>query len=264
MSRARNIKPGFFKNERLADCQPLARILFAGLWCEADRAGRLEDRPKRLKAEYLPYDTCNADALLDELEAGAFIRRYEVVGVKYIQILAFAKLQNPHVREPASLIPAPGEKGACTVPAPEEHSSSHADSPSLIPPSKRVASQPKGQLTLPDWLSAEAWAQWHAYRNARKGWTRHAQQLSLNTLTKLRRKGHDPTAVIERSIERGWTGLFELNDEVTRGTRSESRRESASERVARLCAEQDAAERATGKATDFFDGEFRTGRTAAG
>jgi hypothetical protein len=50
----------------------------------------------------------------------------------------------------------------------------------------------------------------------------------------------------------------------SRGTRSESRRESASERVARLCAEQDAAERATGKATDFFDGEFRTGRTAAG
>ena len=51
MPRARNVKPGFFKNELLAECEPLARILFEGLWCEADREGRLEDRPRRLKAE---------------------------------------------------------------------------------------------------------------------------------------------------------------------------------------------------------------------
>jgi len=54
VARARNIKPGFFKNDQLAECHPLARLLFAGLWCEADRAGRLKDRPKRLKVECLP------------------------------------------------------------------------------------------------------------------------------------------------------------------------------------------------------------------
>ena len=75
MPRARNIKPGFFKNDILAECNPLARILFAGLWCEADREGRLEDRPKRLKAEYLPYDQCDIGTLLDELEKHDFVVR---------------------------------------------------------------------------------------------------------------------------------------------------------------------------------------------
>ena len=49
--RARNLKPGFFQNEYLADLPPLARILFCGLWCSADRNGRLEYRPKKIKAE---------------------------------------------------------------------------------------------------------------------------------------------------------------------------------------------------------------------
>lgn len=50
MAGARNIKPGFFTNDVLAACDQLARLLFAGLWTVADRAGRLEDRPKRIKA----------------------------------------------------------------------------------------------------------------------------------------------------------------------------------------------------------------------
>ncbi len=64
-------------------------------------------------------------------------------------------------------------------------------------------------LTLPEWLPESAWHDWHAFRNQRKGWTQKARELSLASLTKLYAKGHDPTAVIERSIERGWTGLFE-------------------------------------------------------
>ncbi|MDE2255950.1 MAG: YdaU family protein [Betaproteobacteria bacterium] len=65
-------------------------------------------------------------------------------------------------------------------------------------------------LTLPDWLPESAWADWHAFRNSRKGWTHKARELSLSTLAKLRSDGHDPVGVIEQSIERGWTGLFEL------------------------------------------------------
>lgn len=139
VSRARNIKPGFFKNDLLAECQPLARILFAGLWCEADREGRLEDRPKRLKAECLPYDDCDIEALLRELSVRGFIVRYESNGNAFISIANFQKHQNPHVREGASSIPAPDKHSASTVQAPVEHGSSPADSPSLIPlsPSQR-------------------------------------------------------------------------------------------------------------------------------
>lgn len=63
-------------------------------------------------------------------------------------------------------------------------------------------------ISLPDWLPAELWADWHAYRNTRKGWTLKAKELSLKTLTDLQAQGFNPKTVIERSIERGWTGLF--------------------------------------------------------
>lgn len=109
MARARNIKPSFFLNEHLAELDPLARLLFIGLWCIADREGRLEDRPKRIKAEVLPYDSCNVEKLLEDLASGPdpFITRYEVGGNKYILINNFKKHQNPHQNEKASVIPAP-------------------------------------------------------------------------------------------------------------------------------------------------------------
>jgi hypothetical protein len=151
MARSRNIKPGFFANEDLAECDPLARILFTGLWCIADRAGRLEDRPKRIRAEVLPYDACDADQLLAQLEKHGFILRYVADGNPYIQVLNFEKHQNPHVKEAKSTIPAPASNGdetdahgdstvqeqcstgASTEPAPDEHSINPADS--LIPDS---------------------------------------------------------------------------------------------------------------------------------
>lgn len=140
MARARNIKPGFFTNDHLAEIQPLGRLLFAGLWTIADREGRLEDRPKRIKAEVLPYDKCNVDALLGQLECAGFIRRYAAEGHQYIQVLNFGKHQNPHVREPESVIPAPDEHSAGPVLAPDENVPSPADtgfpitdSPLLIP-----------------------------------------------------------------------------------------------------------------------------------
>ena len=43
--RARNLKPSIFKNELLAVADPLYTLVFEGLWCLADREGRLEDRP---------------------------------------------------------------------------------------------------------------------------------------------------------------------------------------------------------------------------
>lgn len=107
MARTRDIRPGFFKNENLGRCSPLARLLFAGLWVNADREGRLEDRPMRIKAEVLPYDECDANALLDELQQFNFITRYDSKGRFYIQINGFLENQRVHPKEPPSVIPAP-------------------------------------------------------------------------------------------------------------------------------------------------------------
>jgi len=126
--RARNIKPGFFKNEALAECSPLARLLFAGLWCLADRDGRLEDRPKRIRVELLGYDDGSVEDLLSELHEAGFILRYTAAGGRFIQIVNFGKHQNPHCKEQASVIPAPDMHGASTVQAPDMHGSCPADS----------------------------------------------------------------------------------------------------------------------------------------
>lgn len=107
MARIRHIKPGFFTNEQLADCSAEARLCFAGLWVIADREGRLEDRPRKIKAELFPYDNWDADKLLRELESARLIIRYEAEGARFIQIISFVKHQKPHQREAPSLIPPP-------------------------------------------------------------------------------------------------------------------------------------------------------------
>ena len=141
MARARNIKPGFFSNDVLAECEPLARLLFAGLWTTADREGKLEDRPKRIKAELLPYDDCNIDALLDALHSKGFILRYSVENQQLIQILAFTKHQNPHKNEVHSTLPQPEQHSTSTVQTPEQHSTNRADSLNLIPDSIDISAK---------------------------------------------------------------------------------------------------------------------------
>ena len=133
--RSRNLKPGFFKNEDLADVDPLGRILFEGLWCMADREGRLEDRPKRIKAEILPYDNCDIEKLLWALTTKAFILRYSINGGNYIQITNFLKHQTPHMKEAESTVPAPDLNESYMVHEQEEHRSSPSESFNLNPES---------------------------------------------------------------------------------------------------------------------------------
>lgn len=107
MARLRTLKPTFFTHELLCELSPLHRILFEGLWCWADRDGRLEDRPRFLKTVVLPYDTCDIDPMLWDLAERGFIVRYEVDGVRAIDIPAFLAHQKPHPREAPSKIRPP-------------------------------------------------------------------------------------------------------------------------------------------------------------
>jgi uncharacterized protein YdaU (DUF1376 family) len=67
----------------------------------------------------------------------------------------------------------------------------------------------KPVLELPDWLPKEAWKDWCDYRKGGKGkFTDRAKVLCLGTLETLKNQGHDPVAVINSSIQNGWTGLF--------------------------------------------------------
>lgn len=137
MPRKREIKYQFFQNDEMAECSPLARLLFIGLWTIADREGRLEDRPKKIRGQILPYDEADGELLIAELKSHRFIARYEVDGSKFIQVLNFKKHQNPHPDEQASLIPAmPGLLASCEQPA------SKLQATGLQPASKAFTSFP--------------------------------------------------------------------------------------------------------------------------
>ena len=113
MARARNIKPGLFKNEILGVADPIYTLLFEGLWVLADREGRIEDRPLRIKAEIFPYrEGLNIDEMLNWLQTNGFIRRYVARGKKCIVVCEFVKHQNPHKNESDSELPAPEGEGS--------------------------------------------------------------------------------------------------------------------------------------------------------
>lgn len=111
MARARNIKPALFKNELLGVADPLITLLFQSLWTLADKEGRLEDRPLRIKAETFPYrDGLDINGYLTELQRLGFIVRYVVGSNALIQVVNFKKHQTPHNTEKPSELP-PVEAG---------------------------------------------------------------------------------------------------------------------------------------------------------
>lgn len=112
MARIRDIKPEFFMDEDLAGVSLTARLCFIGLWTLADKAGRLEDRPLRIRAQVFPYDAVDVGQLLEELAGQRFILRYTVGGRGYIEIRSFRKHQRPHPKEQDSVIPGPDQDGA--------------------------------------------------------------------------------------------------------------------------------------------------------
>jgi len=141
--RSRNIKPGIFKNEILGAADPLLTLLFQGLWCLADREGRLEDRPLRIKAELFSYrENLDIHRYLTELERTGFVQRYKVGELALIQVLNFKKHQNPHHTEKKSELPAP-------VNSPLSHGEYPADSliPDSLIPVKKTPESSSGSVS---------------------------------------------------------------------------------------------------------------------
>ncbi len=108
MARIRTIKPEFFLDDELAELSPLTRLLFIGLWTLADCEGRIEDRPKRIRAQILPFDDGDTNLMLQSLHDAGFIRRYSVCGRSYLLVTNFTKHQRLSGNEAQSVSDIPG------------------------------------------------------------------------------------------------------------------------------------------------------------
>ena len=120
------------------------RLCFAGLWLMADKCGRLEDRPRRIKAELFAYENVEVEPILTDLEHAGFICRYVVDGLSLIQIVNFGKHQRPHKAEPVSKLPDNSPQIVDVISTPIDGVSTLKDeeSPSLdvVSPSSDVVS----------------------------------------------------------------------------------------------------------------------------
>ena len=128
MARARNIKPGFFKDAKVVSCSFAARLLFEGLWCIADYMGRLKYVPLEIKMEIFPADDINVEELIAELAKQNLIAIYpDHSGTTLVQVVNFTKHQNPHInerigkdKEPLSCLPSEEECKPVDIDADEE------------------------------------------------------------------------------------------------------------------------------------------------
>ncbi|WP_418343324.1 replication protein [Raoultella ornithinolytica] len=91
------------------------------------------------------------------------------------------------------------------------------------PKSPRAVSFDASAVQLPDWLSAEIWSSWVAYRRDLKKPIKSQQTVtqSINLLDRCRLNGYSPEEIINQSIANGWQGLFE-----PKGVRPQRRQES--------------------------------------
>lgn len=112
MSRIRSVKPEFWTSQKVARVPRDARLVFIGLWNEADDEGRLVDSPKRLAGALFPFDDDADAAWLDDrmyqLEEVGLIVRYEIDGRRYAAIPSFKEHQHPD-KPRKSLIPQPSD-----------------------------------------------------------------------------------------------------------------------------------------------------------
>ena len=105
----------------------------------------------------------------------------------------------------------------------DKHTKDNKDNINNPPKSPRAVSFDASAVQLPDWLSAEIWTSWVAYRRDLKKPIKSQQTVTqaINLLDRCRLNGYSPDEIINQSIANGWQGLFE-----PKGARPQRRQES--------------------------------------
>ena len=71
------------------------------------------------------------------------------------------------------------------------------------------------KIAIPEWLPSSVWVDWVNHRRSiKKPITERSAQLTIGQLSGFRSDGHDPVAIINRSIMSGWQGLFEPKNQM--------------------------------------------------
>lgn len=119
MARKRMIDPNFWRDEKIAKCSYMERLLFEGLWTFAEDNGVGRASPLLIKADIFPYDSlreADIQKSLAKLASLGLILLYEIEGQSYYYVLNFLKHQT--INKPSKCYlpePLPEHYGSTTV-----------------------------------------------------------------------------------------------------------------------------------------------------
>lgn len=233
MARIRTIKPEFWTSEQVMECQPLARLLFIGLWNFCDDAGNHPDAEKTLKALIFPGDDIDSSTvrrLLGELSEHGLVSFYEHDGKRYLHVSGWKhqKIDKPTVKYPPfpAAAPAVDEKPGAASHVVGDNSPSARRG---LPPGKgedkerigkgksKSSTPPKGDATTVSveqmvesvqGLSLDVASDYLAHRKAKRAkLTARAWSGIAKTILEAVTLGATADKVLTKAIERGWTGL---------------------------------------------------------
>lgn len=123
---------------------------------------------------------------------------------------ALSRIEYDSLTEPQRSVNVPltqsGSKRLTPSPSP---------SPVPSPAPKRKKERPaQAPFSLPDWIDRSTWDSYEEMRRKKRApMTDRARELTVIKLDGLRKSGNDPKLVLEQSIEKSWTGVFELKSQ---------------------------------------------------
>lgn len=195
MARIRTIKPEFPQSESIGKLSRDARLLYIQLFTIVDDAGRARAASRMLASLLYPYDD-EARELIDgwllELEQGEHVRRYEVGGSQYLEIVKW--LEHQKIDKPSkSRLPEFVEGSRIVAKARE------ASATDLVPSTCTLDLVPSPSPAKPQACSSDAFKRFKATFPRRDGsnpWL--PAEKKFNALVKT---GVDPEVMIRAAAE---------------------------------------------------------------
>lgn len=211
MARIRTIKPEFFTSEDIVELEPLARLLYIAIWCEADKEGRMAWKPKTFKMRYLPGDSCDIDAICDALVTRGLVILY---GDGLAFIPSFKAHQHINPREKDSGLPSPSVEELTRQPRVSDASVTRREEgrkegntkdASIPSPPPAAPSFNPSIVLISLGVSAQTAKDWLQLRKSKRA------PVSETALTAIVRESEKAKMTLNQALEisckRGWTGF---------------------------------------------------------
>ena len=223
MARKRMIDPSIWQSEDFSKLSYFSRLVFIGLFSNADDEGRGRANPAFLKSAIFPYDdglrVADIEKSLNEIAAYMSTTFYTHDEKEYYIFDHWADWQKID-RATQSKIPLP-EEGNITRRVLDECSTNPRRV--LEPNRNRKEKEQKEKLKEQETLRAyadgdsellQALLDFEAMRKAiKKPLTERAKQLLCTSLDKLLQKGEDRVACLNQSILHNWQAVYPVKQE---------------------------------------------------